>query len=371
MFQGTVNLTKDALWLTTFPGFIGRFTRDLKPAPGVVSARNFALCSVTQIIDDQQGGYYLKSDDALYQARIEKNQLQLQQRYGSLPRVDGLAVTPSGFVGVGNNIIASGMLWFPFAGTDPAVAPVRAEGPGPIAQGIVDGYPDGDGGLLSCTFADPTHSLNFTPRETAISLRKFLPVSASVDYWTVPRLKFWNGKCSGRLISVTRLGTLLLGIDAESNTLLGAILPDGDFSALEGFPALTGHLTSLATLDAHTILLTEGNTIHAYQITDGAITELWQFKQFGANDKFGAELYLAYSRKHLIVADSKRQRVLLFAVTNDKAAPLNLLAQIGATDKPGDDNTHLNTPTLVSMSAEKAVVYDSLNQRVVKMVVEE
>ena len=45
------------------------------------------------------------------------------------------------------------------------------------------------------------------------------------------------------------------------------------------------------------------------------------------------------------------------------------LAQAGATDKPGDSSWSLSAPTLVSLVKDRAVVADSGNQRVVRLVV--
>ena len=47
-----------------------------------------------------------------------------------------------------------------------------------------------------------------------------------------------------------------------------------------------------------------------------------------------------------------------------------VLAQLGETDESGDDSRHLARPTLVSLRGTRAVVADSGNQRVLKLVLE-
>jgi hypothetical protein len=44
-----------------------------------------------------------------------------------------------------------------------------------------------------------------------------------------------------------------------------------------------------------------------------------------------------------------------------------LLAAFGQTDKPGNDLASLSHPTTISASGDRAVVYDSDNQRIVKL----
>ena len=47
--------------------------------------------------------------------------------------------------------------------------------------------------------------------------------------------------------------------------------------------------------------------------------------------------------------------------------PRPLQAQFGETDHGGTDDSHLDSPKLVSINGGRAVVYDSGNQRLVKL----
>ncbi len=372
VYRGNVMLTKDALWLSVSPGFLGKFSRTMQPNPGLVAQGNFALCCTTQIIDGPDASYYLQSDDALYQARLVNNQLTLLERFGSLPHLDSLALSPSGYIGTGNNMITSGMLWFPFDSNDPAAPPIRAEGPGPIAQGFVNGYPDHAVGMLSCSYDDPNLPGDYSPRPSELCLRKFLPDSPIIDFWPTPHNKYGRCTYAGKIVALTQVDDTLFALDADKNCIVGANLKQFEFAPVEGLLPPAGKLTSLAAVGRHTLLVADGQTIHAYNINGGAIVGQWNMNRFGASAdrQFGTQLYLAYSSGHLLVADTQRHRVLLFSCGENAAKPPTFLAQLGETDTAGDDAKHFSSPTLISASRQRAVVYDSANQRVVKLVIE-
>ena len=137
-YTGAVILTKGALWDMGNYGFVGRFTRDGKAAPGAVSQWRPGLQYVAQIADTPEGELYLKSSDALYVAEMAEGRLKLLKRFGSLPEVRALAITDNGYLGVGSNRPGC-WLWWNFDEDAAAAAPVKSEFPGPIAQGYNDG----------------------------------------------------------------------------------------------------------------------------------------------------------------------------------------------------------------------------------------
>jgi len=79
-------------------------------------------------------------------------------------------------------------------------------------------------------------------------------------------------------------------------------------------------------------------------------------------DTFGPTIRLTSDAGHLWVADTARSRVLCFDQATRK-----LLGSFGTADAPGDDLTHVNTPTTLAACGDRAVVYDSGNQRLVKL----
>lgn len=77
---------------------------------------------------------------------------------------------------------------------------------------------------------------------------------------------------------------------------------------------------------------------------------------------FGKSIYLTTDSDRLWVADSERHRVLVFDMATAK-----LVATFGTADKAGDTLTSLHTPTVIAARGERAVVFDSENQRIVKL----
>jgi hypothetical protein len=79
-------------------------------------------------------------------------------------------------------------------------------------------------------------------------------------------------------------------------------------------------------------------------------------------DTFGDTIRLAADAGHLWVADTKRSRVLCIDQATGKQ-----LGSFGTADSPGDDLAHLSAPTTLAARGDRAVVYDSGNQRLVKL----
>jgi hypothetical protein len=79
-------------------------------------------------------------------------------------------------------------------------------------------------------------------------------------------------------------------------------------------------------------------------------------------DTFGDMIRLTSDAGRLWVADTARSRVLCFDQATRK-----LLGSFGTADSPGDDLAHVNKPTTLAACGDRAVVYDSGNQRLVKL----
>jgi sugar lactone lactonase YvrE len=79
-------------------------------------------------------------------------------------------------------------------------------------------------------------------------------------------------------------------------------------------------------------------------------------------DTFGDTIRLAADAGRLWIADTKRSRVLCFDHATGKQ-----IGSFGVVDSPGDDFAHLSAPTTLAARGDRAVVYDSGNQRLVKL----
>lgn len=107
---------------------------------------------------------------------------------------------------------------------------------------------------------------------------------------------------------------------------------------------------------------------------DGFVIELardgdnWKEKRrwnsFGPDnaDKFGSEIFLTLDSSRLWVSDTKRNRVICFDLASGKQ-----LAEYGVKDAPGKEIAKLNAPEVISACGRRAVLYDSGNQRILKL----
>lgn len=124
--------------------------------------------------------------------------------------------------------------------------------------------------------------------------------------------------------------------------------PVKEWSGLAG----TGDNTMLAAADGYVLELQR----------DG---EGWKETKRWNNwpgDNFGKHINIAVDGGRLWVSDTNRHRVLCFSLAGEK-----LLGGYGTVDKAGDDLTLLSSPTVIAARGSRAVVYDSDNQRLVKL----
>lgn len=215
-YEGSVILTKDYIWDAGHYGFIGRFTRDFAPSPGLVSQWEHALSRVSQIVDGPAETYYIKSTDALYHAKPEGDKLQLLSRFGALPEIAALAVTSNGYVGAGTASL-EGMLWFDFDAAD-AAAPVRAEYPGPVSQGYTQGE-----SAFAYGFRPGYTPAQYPPRPAEVTLFHFAPepFNASRNHSS----GVGEGTFPGEVGAVAPVGGFNYFIDAKAHRLM-RVLPE-------------------------------------------------------------------------------------------------------------------------------------------------
>lgn len=88
----------------------------------------------------------------------------------------------------------------------------------------------------------------------------------------------------------------------------------------------------------------------------------WKQWNTPAAGTLGEEAHLSFSQDRLWVADTTNHRVLVF-----DAESRALLAQVGTAGKPGNDLSSFNAPRALSANGDRAVVFDSENQRLVKL----
>lgn len=358
-YSGAVMLTKDAIWDMGHYGFVGRYTRDMRPNPGVLVQWEHALSWVAQIADAPDGEYYIKSDDALYVATVVDDRLVLRRRFGSLPRVSCLVLTPAGYVAVGCD---ARMLWFDFAAEACAAAPVKSEYAGPIAQGMADG----EIGALALAVNPGYQPQEYVPTPKGIALVRYAaepPKAGSNHPQTLA-----TGEFDGRLDALTQVGTWYFALDGRNGRIVRSDAKEPCNFAPFALP-LAGPPTAISVLARKCLLVAAGGAVHCFALAaDGTPTQLWAWRGGAAPaDTFGTELHLALFGHALLVADSRRHCVRLFEFGELFDQPPVPTALYGEPDRPGHDFAHVDTPTIVSLSDSRAVVYDSGNQRIVKL----
>jgi len=120
--------------------------------------------------------------------------------------------------------------------------------------------------------------------------------------------------------------------------------------------------------------LTSDNGLRLWAAANGAVIEFvregddwketrrWNQWGQGESSRFGSQIQLSWGDGRLWVADTDRHRVLVFDADSGK-----FLTQCGATDKTGKELGSLDTPQTLAVSGRRAVVYDSGNQRIVRL----
>jgi len=126
---------------------------------------------------------------------------------------------------------------------------------------------------------------------------------------------------------------------------------------------------SLAMQDANTLLAAGNGTVVRFGRNGTNWAELDRFDgsstRLGEDTLFGAgPLDISCDSGRLWVSDTLRHRVLLFDAVSHA-----FLAGFGQRDLPGSDITQLNRPTTIAARGDRAVLYDSNNHRVVKLMV--
>jgi hypothetical protein len=164
---------------------------------------------------------------------------------------------------------------------------------------------------------------------------------------------------------------ILLVVDAGGQARAISIGIDGKYKADAGPVTLrvaepVARWTALAMQDAQTLLAAADGRVIRFSRQGDDWSEAGRWRSWGSDaaDRFGKEIYFAADADRLWVSDSLRHRVLVFDRTTQGSSPI---AVFGVTDLAGNDLKSLCRPTTIAVRAGRAVVYDSGNQRLVKL----
>ncbi len=163
-------------------------------------------------------------------------------------------------------------------------------------------------------------------------------------------------------------GWTLLTILPDGKTNAFALDPEGRYRADRAAVTLNTaqpvkEWTSLAMAGDSLLAAADGQVISFARDGEGW-KEAKRWNSWGASpdQKFGARIHLSGDGKTLVVADRERHRVLGFAP--DGGTPQ---WSFGAIDKAGTDLATMDHPETVAIRNGRVVVYDSGNQRLLKL----
>jgi len=345
-------------------GTIRRFTADAEPSPGVVlgGASGSFIGHLDENSELTNGRGMAKLRDDLYavsgmggimhilQWEASRRQMTIIRRIGCVPGCKGLGLDRNGNVWFHagawkwTDAPDSPLLYGVNAPEHPGISQaVMLEGDSMVATGFLWGKPTFYFGKLDREVAGRRI-------ETPCALKRG-GVGSAVS------------KRDGQLI--------LLQIDAAGSGVSFKIGSDGSYRGEGGPVALkvaadTADWTTLAMKDASTLVAAAGGSVieFAPDGTDWKETGRWSNWGGNAADRFGTRIFICSDAGRLWVSDCMRHRVLAFDLATRK-----LLASFGTIDQPGDTLAALSSPEMIIARGNRAVVFDSANQRLVKLTI--
>ena len=353
----------DGFWFGhAWHGTIRRYTAAMDPAPGVVlgGASGSFIGHLDQNSDLVNGRGMARLRDDLFavsgmggilhlaQWDGSKRQMQLVRRIGCVPVCRGLGLDRAGNVWCR----AGSWKWNDLPDT-------------PLGSGVND--PEHPG-ICQAVMLD-------TDCMAAPGWLWGMPTFYSGKLSTEVRCSRIEGKCA-----LTRGGVactaykrdgklLLLVLDAAGKGQAFRIASDGSYQGDDGPVVLktaadAREWTALAMKDATTLLAAADGAVIEFAAggNDWDETKRWSSWGQGPADKFGGKLYICADSGRLWAADRERHRVLVFDLATQK-----LIATFGTPDKQANGLDGLAFPEVIVARGNRAVVFDSANQRLVKL----
>jgi hypothetical protein len=343
----------------TWHGTIRRFDAALQPAPGVVLGG-----SSGSFIGKLDGNYELSNgrgmakvaDDLfavsgatgvlhLLQWGGDKGQMALVRRIGPLAACRGIALDGQG------NIWSQPGRWTWDDGPD---APLR------------DGANMGELTSQAVMLSNDTLvalALRYGSRPTLVAG----PITTTPKSYELGDTSLLGRAVVGVAVYPQEKSMIFLGVE-KSGKAYGLPISTGGSPAGAQYPVTLTTTppvkawTSLAMKDAQTLL----------GAADGWVIELaregvhWKetrrWSTWGEGERFGAAIYLCAEAGRLWVSDRERHRILVFSLSDGRQ-----LSTFGHPDTPGTSTTTLQAPETLIARGQRAVLFDSGNQRLLKL----
>lgn len=367
-FRGVISLAGDALWDTAWYGFLSRLDLRGNGAPGRVVEWHHELGYPTQVVciaesaTKQLLAITTAMPDAVYLAHWDNDAQSLKfiRRIGCLPVIASLGLSNDGWVTVGTERAQLWWRWDDNADTPPHKAELHI--------------------AVTPVHFDGERFFSLAAQYRLDDLQRRSPVPAIFSRRVGDRNEAWR---VGEPVPMKRpIGLSVQVIPNKPNAFLfvtdaatGQIwrtefwLPDLRPSNERWKPinidglSLKSPTDVVALTDGRLLVADEGRILllagdgDAYRIAK-------EFASWGADDsqRFGKRLRMSVDGNWMLVSDTDRHRLVWLDWHEWK-----FIAQFGVTDKAGDDGAHLNEPTLVALRGSRAVVADSGNQRILKL----
>lgn len=333
-------------------GTLRRFDAQLMPDPGVVlggaSGSFIGYVPGNHELHDSRGltpvrGNLFAASGTegilhLLEWQPAARRFNILRRIGAVPSCSALALD------------GAGRVWF-YSGfwewTDGPDTPLRHSVPPPQAPGFAGAVSLPGGNIAAPGIRWGKPALYYGKGDGPASLSEDIPLPKDAIACTLTTAK---DRPALMVLDAAGKGRLLL-INSE-----GKYEGDGGPCELSGISALS----SLASGPGE-VLAAAGGKVLRFAAKEGDFQETDRWDSWN-KDRFGETIHIAAEAGRLWVADTARHRVLCF-----DAATRKLLASFGKTDQAGDDLGHLNRPTTIAVRGMQAVVFDSVNQRLIKL----
>ena len=368
-FRGMISLGDDALWDVAWYGFLGRLDRQLRYAPGKITGWNLEMpfpCQIVGLGDADAASpnaprarpllMSMMEHQHVYLARWEpeEQRIELVSRIGSLSTVHSVNLSAEGWLSVA---AGSTQLWWRwndgptnpprFGNVGAAMTAGAFVGESLTALLIPRGYDDGRTRqkIVAARFS-PTTARDSCSPDHGRSLPLFTPTGfaiteAGAAYASDRQTKtIWRTRTGGT-------ARMPLADSWQAMTLAEPLEAPGEIVALAN--------GDLAVVDGAAVVMLKPD--------GGRLSRVERFAACGTrpDDCFGPGLHLAGNGEYLVVADTSRHRLVWLDARGHG------LGQFGETDVPGDDLAHTRAPTCVAVCEDRLAVYDSGNQRLLKL----
>ena len=368
--------TIDGFWYgSSWHGTLRRFNANQEPDPGVVLGGGSGSFighvdgntevesprGLTKLVNDLFAVSGFQGILHLLQWDKEKTQFNIIRRIGAVPFCEGLAINRQGQV-----LFYNGHWdW-----KDDPCAPLRDCGGGaPFQKGQI-GQPvifPNDNFIVPdrCLGAPALVGGPFSWKVNNNFIYGYPPKPDDKD-----KPSYQNGSA---VYTDDEKRMILLAIDATGKGEAYRVDPSGRMNGVVGPVTLQAvtpvkEWTSLALKDNNTLLgAADGNIIEMTRYgKDWRESRRWKTLKTAPVISFGNRIYITASAGNLWVSDTEHHRV--FCIDLAKETPK---AVFGVSDKPGDNLTSLNAPQTIAASEKRAVVFDSGNQRILKLTLSE